>query len=225
MPEPPPLAIAHRFGNELHALRAAEQAGADLIELDVWLYRGRLEVRHSKTLGPAPVLWDRWSLTHGWAPRLHLAHVLEAAAPETHLMLDLKGTESRLPGAVLRALHRVAPERPVTVCSQSWQLLDAFRDVPGVRVAHSVGNPRQLAKVFARLTWHDQHAISIHRRLLSPPLVRALRTVAPLVMSWPVNTAATLAELRAWGINGMISDNLALLRHLKAGTGEGVAQS
>ncbi len=216
MSEPLPLAIAHRYGNELHALRAAEQAGADMIELDVWRYRGRLEVRHSKTLGPAPVLWDRWSLTHGWAPRLHLAHVLEAAAPGTHLMLDLKGTEPHLPGDVLRLLHRLAPERPVTVCSQSWHLLEGFREAPGVRVAHSVGNARQLARVFAKLTWHDQHAISIHRRLLSPPLVRALRAVAPLVMSWPVNTPDTLAELRRWGVNGMISDNLALLRQLKS---------
>ena len=47
-----PLAIAHRSGNHLERLQPAVAAGADLIEADVWLHRGKLEVRHLKTLGP-----------------------------------------------------------------------------------------------------------------------------------------------------------------------------
>ena len=41
--DPPFLAIAHRYGNGLRQLHRAEDAGADLVEADVWLYRGRLE--------------------------------------------------------------------------------------------------------------------------------------------------------------------------------------
>lgn len=44
-----PLAIAHRAGNDLRALGAAARAGVDLIEADIWPWRGRLEVRHLKT--------------------------------------------------------------------------------------------------------------------------------------------------------------------------------
>src|SRR5689334_1876625 len=36
-----PLAIAHRAANGLARLREAQQAGIDVLECDVWLYRGR----------------------------------------------------------------------------------------------------------------------------------------------------------------------------------------
>ena len=36
-----PLAIAHRAGNRLADLSEAFAAGADYVETDVWLHRGR----------------------------------------------------------------------------------------------------------------------------------------------------------------------------------------
>jgi hypothetical protein len=81
------LAIAHRAGNDLARLREAEAIGADLIETDLWYYRGPTEVRHVKTLGPVPVLWDRWRLEPGWTPRLHLSALLEAVNERTTLFL------------------------------------------------------------------------------------------------------------------------------------------
>ena len=53
-----PLAIAHRAGNHPELLLAAEDLGADVIELDVLRHQGRLEVGHHKTIGRLPVLWD-----------------------------------------------------------------------------------------------------------------------------------------------------------------------
>ena len=47
-----PLLIAHRAGNDPAHLRAAEAASADVIEADLHLWRGRLELRHLKTAGP-----------------------------------------------------------------------------------------------------------------------------------------------------------------------------
>ena len=52
------LAIAHRAGNSLTELRQAAALGVDAIECNVH-ERGRLEVRHLKTAGPLPFLWDR----------------------------------------------------------------------------------------------------------------------------------------------------------------------
>ena len=69
-----PFVVAHRAGNDLARLRAAEALRVPLIEADVHLFAGRLEVRHLKTLGPFPILWDRWELAPPWAP-------LEPAAP------------------------------------------------------------------------------------------------------------------------------------------------
>ena len=56
------ILVAHRAGNDLKRLHEAEALGIAHIEADVRLWRGRLEVRHLKTLGPIPVLWDRWRL-------------------------------------------------------------------------------------------------------------------------------------------------------------------
>ena len=77
-----PFFVAHRAGNDLAQLRAAEEIGLDLVEADIRLFRGRLEVRHLKTLGPIPVLWDRWRLANPFAPRLQLDELLAAIGPE-----------------------------------------------------------------------------------------------------------------------------------------------
>ena len=41
------LRVAHRAGNDLDRLVVALDGGADLVEADVHLRRGRLEVRHT----------------------------------------------------------------------------------------------------------------------------------------------------------------------------------
>ena len=61
-----PLIVAHRAGNHLDKLAEAFALGVDYAETDVWLHRGRLEVRHEKTLGPLPLLYDRGRLFPGW---------------------------------------------------------------------------------------------------------------------------------------------------------------
>src|ERR1043165_2169704 len=91
-----PFVVAHRAGNDLELLRRAEAVRPGLIEADVHLFRGRLEVRHLKTLGPLPILWDRWYLASPRTPRLQLGELLAGAGPETALMLDLKGRDARL---------------------------------------------------------------------------------------------------------------------------------
>jgi hypothetical protein len=50
------LAIAHRAGNSLSVLHAANCLHVDVIECDVHHYRGRLEGRHLKTAEPLPFL-------------------------------------------------------------------------------------------------------------------------------------------------------------------------
>src|SRR4029079_16018293 len=102
------LAIAHRAGNSLAGLHAANELGVDVIECDVHEYRGRLEVRHLKTAGPLPFLWDRWELASASAPRLGLRELLEADRHGTTFMLDLEGRRSTTAPSVARTLHDVA---------------------------------------------------------------------------------------------------------------------
>ncbi len=206
-----PLTIAHRAGNHLDSLRLAEEAGVDLVEADIWFYRKRLEVRHLKTLGPLPLLWDRWELRSAAGPRLLLPDLLHAAGPTTTLMLDLKGHERQLARAVADVCDQSLPGRPLVVCARHWPLLDAFAGHSLVTAVHSIGNGRQLAAVLPRLTEHDHPAVSVHERLLTPAAVAAVKERGARIITWPINTVARVKELTALGVDGLISDDLALL--------------
>ena len=200
-----PFVVAHRAGNDLGILRRAEALAPRLVEADLHLRRGRVEVRHLKTLGPLPLLWDRWRLAPGWTPRLQLEALLAAAAPSTELMLDLKGCDIHLSRRVADALARARPSC-VTVCARNWALLEPLRDVPGVRLVHSVGSRRQLRALRRRFAGRRLEGISIHRDLLDATTVADLRTRADMVITWPVASPDEARALAAWGVSGVITE-------------------
>lgn len=142
--------VAHRAGNDPAAAVAALAAGADAVEADVYVFRGRVELRHARTLGP---WWSRRFEVDGWRPRLVpaarprpvLADLLAAIDPDALVMLDIKGagrgggpapTPGRPPLAarfaagvgarVAAAWAAIAPDRPVIVSAQAWPALGAF---------------------------------------------------------------------------------------------------
>lgn len=205
-----PLVLAHRAGNDLSALRAAEALGVDVVEADIHLFRGRLEVRHLKTFGPVRMYWDRWRLCGPGAPIFDLDTLLGAAAPTTRVMLDLKGFDPRLPTALRATLDR-HPGTQVTLCSRHWRHLMPFEGRANVALVRSVGNRAQLRAVRRLIARRPFDGISIHRRLLTPELAAELRARVPLVLTWPVNTTEVADLLAGWGVNGMISDHPQLL--------------
>lgn len=88
------LAVAHRAANALPDLHAAVELGADVLEADVHHWRGRLEIRHAKALGPLPWHYDAGALTPISASQLLLQELLDALHQSSTLMLDLKGPGS-----------------------------------------------------------------------------------------------------------------------------------
>lgn len=217
MPTPEqPFIVAHRAGNEPASLARACKLGVDLIEADVRYHRGRIEVRHLKSMGPVPLLWDRWLLAPGWTPRFLIDDLTALAPPDCELMIDIKPGHVDYPRQVLDALRAGIPGRPYTVCSQSWKLLEAFHDEPGVRVVHSIGSARMLRDVMPHLARHSSDAVSIHKKLLDERSVPALLKVVDLIMTWPVNTESELHRLQALGVNGFIIDDFALMEHMLA---------
>jgi glycerophosphoryl diester phosphodiesterase len=211
-----PFLVAHRAGNHLELLRAAESEhrGA-VVEADVNHFRGRLEIRHLKTLGPLPLYWDRWELASPWRPRLLLSELLVAAAPETELMLDLKGKDPRVARRVIEAIEPYLVTRRLTICAREWPLLGAFEGLP-VRRVHSVGTARQLRALIRRAGSTRIEGVSIHERLLDFAAVTELRRVAGFVMTWPVNDAARATELVRLGVDGLISDRPGAISGLAA---------
>ena len=185
------------------------------VEADVNLFRGRLEIRHLKTVGPLPLYWDRWELAPPWRSRLLLEDVLEAAAPSTELMLDLKGRKPRLAERVIEAIEPYLETRRLTIAARHWPLLERFDDMP-VRRLHSVGTARQLRELIRRAAGGPLDGVTIHERLLDSTAVAELRRVAGVVMTWPVNDAVRAGELVRLGVDGLISDRPAALSDLAA---------
>jgi glycerophosphoryl diester phosphodiesterase len=205
-----PVFIAHRMGNTPDLLRRAEAGGADVVEADVFLHRGRLEVRHSKTLGPVPVLWDRWSLAPGWGPRFLLSDLLESADQGTLLMIDLKRDAPGLSATLAGAMRDLAPGRPYLVCSQVWSAVAPFERETVAKPVYSIGSAPALQRF--REQEHGQEGwISIHERLVTPGTAPMLRDSAAFVMSWPVNSERRIEELLKLGVRGMITDRLELI--------------
>jgi glycerophosphoryl diester phosphodiesterase len=210
------LAIAHRSGNTLEGLRAALDAGVDLVEADVHAYRGRLEVRHLKSMGGLPYLWDRGVLMHRRAyERVELGELIAALGGDARLMIDLKGVHPRLAGSVAQVLRDLAPDGALTVCTKHWGMLDAF-DVP-VRRVLSASNRRGLSRLRRRLARGPAYGVSVHRRLLAPDLVAELQRSTEVVMTWPVDTDEALADARRLGVDAVISKDLGLLGRVLAG--------
>lgn len=209
-PAPRPFLIAHRGGNRLERLRESERIGVSIVEADVRLFRGRLEVRHLKTVGPLPLLWDRWELAAPWAPRLQLESLLDATGHATELLLDLKGPRRRLGELVASTLTPYLGKSRFTVCARSPRVLEPFVGLP-VRRFHSVGNKRQLARLLHGPRESRADGVSIHARMLDRDVVRELRRVADVIVTWPVNRLEDARRLAELGVDGLISDEPAAL--------------
>ena len=203
-----PFLVAHRAGNCLVQLRATELLGADLVEADVRLYRGRLEVRHLRTVGPLPILWDRWQLAPSWRRRLRLAELIDATAPETGLVLDLKGSRTEVAEKTLEAIRPFLDSRRFTVCARSWSLLEAFAGLP-VRRLHSIGTESELRRFLERFAADRLDGVSVHECLLRADTVAELRSIVDVVLTWTVNRPTRARELVRLGVDGIVTDDVA----------------
>jgi glycerophosphoryl diester phosphodiesterase len=210
------LAIAHRAGNSLAGMHAANELGVDVIECDVHSYRGRLEVRHLKTAGPLPFLWDKGELVSGSAPRLGLQELLEADEHGTLFMLDVKGPWTWAGRDVARMLHEGGHHRPVLACGRWWPSIDAMAHLPYVRPVLSARNRFEMARLRRRLVRGPRpYGVSVHRDLLDRDVVAWLHEHVEVVMTWPVNDLASLDRLTAIGVRGVISDEAHVLAEVR----------
>ena len=209
------LAIAHRAGNSLAGLHEARELGVDVIECDVHHHRGRLEVRHLKTAGPLPFLWDRGELVSASAPRLGLEELLAADRQGTALMLDLKGRSPATARLLAGLVHDVA-HQPLLACGRFWASVDAAGELPYVRPVLSARNRLELARLRRRLASApgSAYGASVHASLLTRDVVAELHRGLELVMTWPVNDTSTLDRVLGLGVTGVISDEADVLAEL-----------
>lgn len=201
--------VAHRAGNETRLIGPAIGI-ADAVELDVHLHRGRLEVRHAKSLWPSRRFWERWHWVPdpGWH---ELSEINTAALAGTHLWVDLKGFSSRL---TRRVLAEVGNRRPLTLSCRSWWALRPAERLAGVRTLRSVGTRWQRWLV-VRVPVGGVDGVVMHERLADPHHVAALKQRYSTVVVWAVEDVERATAVIAGGVDGIIADDLGLLAELK----------
>jgi glycerophosphoryl diester phosphodiesterase len=213
------LAVAHRAGNDLEVLHQAAVLGADVIEADVHLHRGRLEVRHEKSMGPLPWLWDRWQVYPADLERLQLDELMDALPAGQTVMLDLKGV-GKVGPATLEHLHARSVEHPLWVCARWWPSSLAFVDVPWARVLLSARGRTEISRLRRYLrTSSPPYGVSVHLSMLRPDLVDELQSYGTKVLSWPVDDEASLTRAYALGIDGAITKDLGIVKELAEAAG------
>jgi glycerophosphoryl diester phosphodiesterase len=207
------LAVAHRAGNTAAGLTAALAEGVDLVEADIQLYRGALEVRHSRTAGPH-LLWDRIGGVTRRRTVPVLDEILDVAGGDPRLMLDLKGHSLEMAARVAATLRVRAHGVPVAVCTREWAMLEAFAPDPHVKRIFSAGSAAELARLTARMRAERVDGVSIRLRLLTPAVMAELRGGTDLILAWPVDGQADLARADRLGVTGVIGKNMPLLRQV-----------
>lgn len=212
-------AIAHRAGNNLHDLERALAAGVDSIECDFWHDHGRLALRHERKLPALPVWYDRWYIRFSIG-ELSLPGLLREINFRSELFLDIKSATPLAAEAVLRLYHDNESMMPRTlVSSRQWRLLDQLGEAgTEMRMFYSVGRASGIEALFRRARSSPRPAgTSIRQTLLSADVVAQLHDAGLQVFAWTVNNRHRAEELLAWGVDGLISDDIALHEELRRG--------
>lgn len=218
-----PLAIAHRAGNDRTLAQRAIELGADMLETDVWLHRDLLEVRHDERIRlfgfELPLLHNGWKLRRLARSLRRIDALLNETPIETRLFLDLKGTSPTLGVRLVEWIGEHQPERHIIVCGRAWDQLDAIEALPHVAAVYSVGDESELASFWTHVTRLDFPAISLRHTLATPEVMARLKAMNALVICWTVNDPTRVASLRALGVDGFTTDNLAIIASLVAERG------
>ncbi len=217
-----PLLVAHRGGNSRVALRSALAAGVDWLEVDVWWHYGRVVARHDPAVWRLPLTYHRRRVALAMHRPLTLDRLLDAVdGSRVRLLLDLKGTDQRLPAALVETLRRRDALERAALCTQDWGPLDvAYHLEPRLARCFSLGRPEHLEAFARRLAdGTAPHWISINHRLLTAERVAAFCDQSVTLIAWTVNDLGRARELAGWGVHGITSDSLALLRGLRCAAG------
>lgn len=203
LPDHRPLVIAHRAANSLDGVARAVQRGVDMLEADVWRYNRRLEIRHLKTMGRVPLLWDRWTLAPGWTSRLTLPDLLSASPEGTRIMFDLKGHDPMLAPSMVRAIRDRQPERAIIMCTRFWAQLDRVSNERDVHRIYSIGSEQERGAIWSRLDAMEHPAVSIHRALVTPAISRRFAEIGVTVIVWDVTTRDQARRMLDLGVDGL----------------------
>ncbi len=209
------LIVAHRSPRTAAQCRIAADAGATVFEIDLQIWHGQLVVSHYLPVLGTPLRRDGWRLALAWNARREplLAEVAELVPPDRVVLLDLKEEEPGRREQLLAAMVATLPTSGrYLACTSIVEDLNVLRD-KGFRTWRTVGDQRQLELVLAGGQLPDE-AVTVKHTLLTRAVVDQLRAHANTVVAWTVNDVERGRALRDFGVDGVTTDSLDVMRAL-----------
>lgn len=235
---PHPLIVAHRGysakypENTLAAFRAAVDAGAHMIELDVCLSKDRrVVVIHDETVdrttngtgGVNTLTWKQLSRLDAGSwfdPRFHqekvplLEQVLDAVKGRLRLNIEIKpeayeadGPVDAIERQVLSLIHREKMDGDILISSFEWQLLEKLRNLdPDIALGLLSDTPadQSLLHWYRRVGGFSWHP---DFRVLTREQVATLHGLGAWVFPYAVNGRIDIDAMLALGVDGLILDD------------------
>lgn len=231
--EHPAVVIAHRGAsveapeNTLAAVRAAVEAGADWVEIDVQESAdGTVMVFHDSDFkrmgGPGKGIWNlrdselaaidigSWKSPAFAAERTpRLADVLAVCKNRSGVLIELKyyGHDKQLESRVVEIVEAAGMADQVMIMSLSHQGVQKIRQLrpqwkAGLLSSVAIGNVTKL----------DLEFLGLNARTTSRKLVREAGRRGIKIHVWTVNDPIDMATMLGRGVDGLITDNPALAR-------------
>jgi glycerophosphoryl diester phosphodiesterase len=234
-------ASAYARENSLISFLLAIAMGADILECDVRMTRDRvLVLAHDGIIGRgrsvARIASERATDLRARAPDLLTLAELLAVVRERGVLLnvDLKVPQAEVALVGMLAAHDLL-HRTVVTSRASYQLRRLRALAPELRLGLSKGSspprgpqgapewaallgqrallPRALPNILHRAR---ADAAYLQYRLITPPLIAALRRTGFGCYAWTVDSADIAERLAGWGIDGITTNRPDLIRPLIA---------
>lgn len=198
------IGSAHNSGGRIEATVEAIIFGADVIEADVISINGQLYAGHDPIL---PLVGD-------WFFRGPTLEQVWAASYRTDgFKLDLKETSPAFVDLVVDFINSRRPGRDIAVASRSIEVLRSIQE-RAPRAIRLLSVPDEAT--FAQLQQDERmqaaiDGVTIRESLVDADKMRWFEEHEIGVFAWTVNDLERVNELMRLGVDGITSDNLAIL--------------
>lgn len=197
-------AVAHNSGDNINAVLEGLLYGADMIEMDVVELDGELYSAHNP---PIPLLGVRWFK----GPPVKL--VWAAAGQARSFMLDLKQTNPVFVTRVIDFINSKPTDRPIFVASRDPSVLrQVSQRAPHAFLLLSVPDRAGLDDLLSNHPLTNLvDGVTIRQNTIDEETAALLNDNDLMIFAWVVNDLVRVNELLVLGVDGITSDNLAIL--------------
>ena len=209
------MLIAHSAGNTREAALDAVELGADMIEVDLWVHRGRFEARHERRLPfRAPLLYEQWYVALPHRDPVTLPELIEICSGRCGVFLDIKNSGVETARLVEQDLASAVLPVPVAASSQYWP---ALRHVSGrlrqVAPFYSIDVVAKL-DLFLSVMRRDPLPVGISCRheLVDQSVVERCHEEGVAVVAWTVDDPGRAADLVNMGVDAITTHEVGTLR-------------